>query len=309
MEVWDILKLLADATRLRIINLLQREELSVAELQEILSMGQSRISSHLALLRQGELVFDRKDGKRSYYALNDKILAPQQQLIDAACASAGNLAEIREDLLNLERILEKRRRQSEQYFNSVAGRLGKNYCPGRSWEAIGHFLLHLVPKIKIADLGAGEGVLSQLLAQHADAVYCIDNSPKMVEFGSELARKNNIENLYYTLGDIEQVPLEDGSVDLVLLSQALHHAQHPKRAIQEAFRILKPAGKIVILDLKEHTFEKAHELYADLWLGFSENNLYNFLIDAGFNKVDVGIVAKEPTEPFFETLLATSIKP
>lgn len=308
MEVWDILKLLADSTRLRIINLLQREELSVAELQEILGMGQSRISSHLALLRQGDLVFDRKDGKRSYYALSEGIPAPQQQLINAACASTASLQDIQEDIQNLERILDKRRRQSEQYFNSVAGRLDKNYCPGRSWEAIGHFLLHLIPTIKIADLGAGEGVLSQLLAQHAETVYCIDNSPKMVEFGSELARKNNIDNLCYKLGDIEKVPLNDASVDLVLLSQALHHAQHPKQAIGEAFRILKPAGKLIILDLKEHTFEKAHELYADLWLGFNENKLYKLLKEAGFNKVDVSVVAKESAEPFFETLLGTGIK-
>jgi len=308
MEVWDTLKLLADSTRLRIINLLKREELSVAELQEILGMGQSRISSHLALLRQGELVVDRKDGKRSYYTLSDRMRASEQQLIDAACASAYELEDILEDLQNLERCLDKRRRQSEQYFNSVAGRLGKKYCPGRSWEAIGHFLLHLTPRIKIADLGAGEGVLSQLLAQHAEAVFCIDNSPKMVEFGSELARKNNIENLHYKLGDVERVPLDDESVHLVLFSQALHHAQHPKVAVQEAFRILKPSGKLVILDLKEHTFEKAHELYADLWLGFSENNLYKLLKNSGFTKVNVSVVSKETTEPFFQTLLATGIK-
>ena len=131
----------------------------------------------------------------------------------------------------------------------------------------------------------------------------------MVEFGSNLAEKNHIENLHYKLGDIEKVPLKDESVHLALLSQALHHAQHPKVAIQEAFRILKPSGKVVILDLKEHSFEKAHELYADLWLGFSENHLYKLLKHSGFKKVAVGIVAKESAEPFFETLLATGIKP
>ena len=307
-HIWDTLKLLADATRLRILNLLRFEELSVAELQEILDMGQSRISSHLALLRQGGFVADRKDGRRSYYTLSSALAPATLHLIDAACLSAEQQPEIEEDAHNLERILEKRRRQSEQYFNSVAGRLDKNYCPGRSWEAIGHFLLNLIPKIKIADLGAGEGVLSQLMAQQAEAVYCIDNSAKMVEFGSELAARNNIGNLYYKLGDLEAVPLEDESVHLVLLSQALHHARHPKVAIAEAYRILKPGGKIIILDLNQHTFEQARELYADLWLGFSENALYKMLKQTGFQQVDVSVVSRETVAPNFQTLLAKGIK-
>jgi ArsR family transcriptional regulator len=204
--------------------------------------------------------------------------------------------------------LEKRKQQSEQYFNSVAGRLGKNYCPGRSWEAIGHFLLHLTPKIRIADLGAGEGLISQLLARRAEQVTCVDNSPKMVEFGRELAKKNGFSNLEYQLGDIEKVPLEDESVDLALLSQALHHAQHPEAAVQEAFRILKPGGELIIIDLLEHQFEKARELYADIWLGFSENTLYQLLKNAGFRKIEVTLVSCESEEPNFQTVLASGVK-
>jgi ArsR family transcriptional regulator len=212
------------------------------------------------------------------------------------------------DQANLKRILEKRKQKSEQYFNSVAGRLGKHYCPGRSWEAIGHFLLHLTPKIKIADLGAGEGLVSQLLANRAESVVCVDNSPKMVEFGSELADKNGFTNLSYKLGDIENVPLKDQSVDLALLSQALHHAQHPQTAVAEAYRILKPGGQIIIIDLLEHHFEKARELYADTWLGFSENTLYQFLKSCGFQQVKVDVVAREEQEPNFETVLASGVK-
>lgn len=305
---WDTCKLLADATRMRVIALLEQQELSVAELQEILNMGQSRISSHLALLRGGELVIDRKEGKKTFYSLREDLDSETATLVSVASRSATGHEDFREDQINLKRILERRRRQSEDYFNQVAGRLGRNYCPGRSWEAIGHFLLHLVPQIVIADLGAGEGLLSQLLAQNAKKVYCIDNSPKMVEVGKELAARQGIENLEYHLGDIESIPLEAKSVDLALLSQALHHAERPQKALAEAYRILKPGGRLIVLDLKEHTFEKAHELYADRWLGFPENQLYQWLQQCGFNQIDVRVVVREPEEPYFETLLATGRK-
>ena len=307
-DSWETLKLLADSTRIRILSLLTREELSVAELQEVLNMGQSRISSHLGLLRQGELVHDRREGKKTFYALNRRFDPQGLALMEAACASVDGSEQIVSDYANLKRILEKRKQQSEQYFNSVAGRLCKNYCPGRSWEAIGHFLLHLTPKIRIADLGAGEGLISQLLARRAERVTCVDNSPKMVEFGRELAKKNGFSNLDYQLGDIEEVPLKDESVDLALLSQALHHAQHPETAVQEAFRILQPGGELIIVDLLEHQFEKARELYADIWLGFSENTLYQFLKNAGFRKIEVTVVACESVEPNFQTVLASGVK-
>lgn len=305
---WEILKILADPTRLRLLALVSREELSVAELQEILGMGQSRISSQLALLRQANLVSDRRDGKRAYYSLRSPLPEKTESLLRAAIASVHDLPVLAEDLTNLDRILQKRRRTQEQYFNQIAGRLGKNYCPGRSWEAIGHLALRLTPQIDIADLGAGEGLLSQLLARRARQVWCIDNSPRMVEVGTELAQKNGFANLTYKLGDIERVPLPDRSVDLAILSQALHHAQHPQAAVSEAYRILRPGGQLLVLDLSEHTFEKARDLYADVWLGFTESALHGFLKKAGFTHVDVTVVARETIEPFFETLLASGVK-
>ncbi len=308
VDSWELLKLLADSTRVRILSLLAREELSVAELQEILDMGQSRISSHLGLLRQGELVQDRREGKKTFYALNQNFEKEGTALMQTACAAVESTSEISEDNINLKRILEKRKQKAEEYFNSVAGRLGKNYCPGRSWEAIGHFLLHLTPKIKIVDLGAGEGLISQLLARRAEKVVCVDNSPKMVEFGSELAKKNGFANLIYKLGDIESVPVSDNIFDCALLSQALHHAQRPQVAVEEAFRILKPGGQLIIIDLLEHQFEQARDLYADLWLGFSENKLYQFLKTAGFRKIEVSVVAKEIETPNFQTVMASGIK-
>jgi ArsR family transcriptional regulator len=306
---WDILKTLSDPTRLRLLALLSREELSVAELQDILGMGQSRISSQLALLRQVNLVSDRREGKRAYYSLRSDVPPRTLTLLRASIDSVADLPVVGADRENLDRILQKRRRTQENYFNTIAGRLGKNYCPGRSWEAIGHLALRLTPAIDIADLGAGEGLISQLLARRARQVWCIDNSPRMVEVGTELAARNGLANLAYKLGDIERVPLPDKSVDLAILSQALHHAQHPQLAVDEAFRILRPGGQLLVLDLAEHGFEKARELYADVWLGFTENALHGFLKKSGFAKVEVTAVAKESAEPFFETLLASGVRP
>ncbi|MFP4353165.1 MAG: ArsR/SmtB family transcription factor [Puniceicoccaceae bacterium] len=308
-EGWEVLRLLSETTRARILALVGREELSVAELQEILGMGQSRISSHLGLLRQGNLVVDRREGKHTFYGLNPALSAPVRRLVDSALAVAAAEPSFAEDQRNLDRILERRKQVAERYFSIVAGRLGRSYCPGRSWQALGHFLLLLSPRIRVADLGAGEGMIAQLLARNAETVHCIDSSRKMVEVGTELARKNGLTNLHYKLGDIEKVPLPDASVDLAILSQALHHAERPVEAIGEAYRILAPGGRIAILDLAEHQFEKARELYADKWLGFSENNLYRYLRDAGFRSVEVTPVAREEEEPGFVTLLATGKKP
>ena len=307
-DSWDSLKVLSDSTRLRLLALLSREELSVAELQEILGMGQSRISSQLAQLRQAGFVSDRRDGKKAFYSLRPTLAPNRLALLRAACESVADLPESVEDRGSLDRILQKRRRHSEQYFNLIAGKLGKGYCPGRTWEAIGHLALRLVPAIAVADLGAGEGLISQLIARRAERVWCIDSSPKMVEVGTELAKKNGLANLTYKLGDIEQVPLPDRSVDLAILSQALHHANHPQAAVDEAHRILKPGGQLLVLDLKEHTFEQAHELYGDQWLGFKESTLHGFLKKSGFQHVEVTVASREEHEPNFETLLASGLK-
>jgi ArsR family transcriptional regulator len=309
VNTWDILKILSEPTRVRLLALLRREELAVAEMQDILGMAQSRISSQLAILRQAGLVEDRREGKKSFYSHIPRRDPAQHTLIEAACAAAAaSDPALAGDRDNLDRILARRRQQSESYFNLIAGKLGKHHCPGRSWEAIGHLALRLAPAITIADLGAGEGLISQLLARRAKRVWCIDNSPRMVEVGTELAARNALANLAYKLGDIENVPLPDSSVDLAILSQALHHAQHPQKAVDEAHRILRPAGRLLVLDLKAHTFEKARELYSDIWLGFDENQLHGYLKKAAFQQVEVSTVAREPMEPHFETLLASGTK-
>lgn len=305
----ELLRLLADPTRARIVLLLAEGEVSVGELQAILGMKQARISTHLALLRRAGLAADRRDGARAHYTLAPGLPAATLELLRAVQRGLSDDPRARADLRAYRRLVAARRRESEAHFNRVAGQLGRHYCPGRSWEAVGQMLCLLVPRLRVADLGAGEGVVSRLLARGAEFVHCVDNSPRMVKVGRELARKQGIRNLDYVLGDIENVPLRAASVDLALLSQALHHAEHPRKALAEAFRILRPGGRVVVLDLKAHGFEKARELYADRWLGFDPNDLADWLEGAGFGGVEVRAVAKEPREPGFETLLAVGEKP
>src|SRR5580692_9944548 len=259
------LRLLADPTRLRLLHLLQREELTVAELQEILGMGQSRISSHLSQLKAAQLVRDRRAGKNIFYALREDFPL-RGQIADIVAAGALEMPETEGDITALQLVLRKRQDKARDYFNRLAGKFGRSYCPGRTWKGVAHLLMTLVGPIVVADLGAGEGTLSQLLARHARKVIAIDNSEKMVEFGATLAKEHGFANLEYRLGDIEDPPIPGGSVDLALFSQALHHATHPDRALAAAYRLLKRGGRVAVLDLLAHKFEQARELYADMWL-------------------------------------------
>ena len=306
----NFLRLLADPTRLRLLLLLEEEELSVAELQDVLGMGQSRISSHLAQLKRAGVVEDRRAGKNVYYGLtNGRKLDPQHARVsELTRALAREMPETKRDRTALKVVLRKRQDKAREYFDQLAGRFGRSHCPGRSWQALAHTMIALLPPLTVADLGAGEGTLSQLLAKKARQVIAVDNAPKMVEFGSNLAKKHGFKNLEYRLGDIEDPPIEKNSIDLAIFSQALHHAIHPERAIASAHRILKKGGRIVVLDLLSHRFDKARELYADHWLGFSEVQLHQWLEKAGFTQVEVSVVSREKEAPHFQTVFASGVK-
>ncbi len=297
------LKLFSDPTRIRILLLLEAESLNVAELQEILGMGQSRISTQLSQLRQEGLVQSSRSGKNNVYTHSTP-----KALMEVARQAASEIPEVQADSNTLEHILRKRNDKTRAYFDALAGKFGSSYVPGRSWKSLAEAMLKILNYEVIADLGAGEGTLAQLLAPRAKKVIAIDNAPNMVEFGTNLARKHGLKNLEYRLGDIEAPPIDDNSVDLAIFSQALHHADHPDRAIAAAYRILKPGGKLVILDLLQHSFDQARELYADTWLGFSEVDLYKMMQEAGFQSIETTIVDREAEAPHFQTLLATGEK-
>ncbi len=305
------LSLIADPTRVRILLLLREEELSVAELQDILALPQSNISAQLARLKSAGLVEDRRSGKNRLYRLpppSPKERENHERFLGIVEAAGSEIREAKRDATALRVVRKKRANLAQSYFDALAGKFGRHYIPGRSWKGLAETLIRLMPPMVIADLGAGEGTLSQLLAQRAKKVIAVDNSEKMVAYGAELARKHAFDNLEFRHGDIEDPPIEPASVDLVLFSQALHHAQQPSRALASAFKLLKPDGRIVLLDLLKHGFEKARELYADVWLGFSEVELLEMMEEAGFINVETKIVHRETKSPHFQTVLAIASK-
>jgi ubiquinone/menaquinone biosynthesis C-methylase UbiE/DNA-binding transcriptional ArsR family regulator len=309
-SIVKILRAAAEPNRLRILLLLKAEELSVAEMQEILTMGQSSISTHLSQLKHAELVEDRRTGKSNLYRLNLNGDRAASEFLEGLLARAEKeTPEAAADGASMRRVVKKRQDRMRSFFDSMAGRLGKDYVPGKSWKSLAEALLRLMPPLVMADLGAGDGSFSLLLARRAARVIAVDASEKMLDVGRELAARHDVQNIEFRAGDMEELPIDGATVDVAFFSQSLHHALHPTHAMEEAARILKPGGRLVILDLAKHRFEEAREMYADEWLGFSEVELETMIQKAGFVNIDVAIVDRDAEAPQFQTLLATAEKP
>jgi ubiquinone/menaquinone biosynthesis C-methylase UbiE/DNA-binding transcriptional ArsR family regulator len=303
--VWQALN---DASRLRLLALLQEQELSVSELQAITYLSQSLISSHLGVLKKAGVIHHRRAGKSHFYQASPIHHSEIQTIIDAAMTTLGELPEAREDGKQLKATLRKRRQDAQAYFNKIAGKLGKAYCPGRTWSSVGPLLSHLVPEVDIADLGAGEGWLTLMLAQRARHVIAVDNSRKMVEFARKQLKERKIKNVEYRLGDLDQPPIDPASVDIVVFSQALHHAESPSEAVRNAVALLRPGGRLIILDLEQHSFEQARDIYHDRWLGFSETEILSWMEKAGLKKLVFQTLEADSSSPPLKPLLASGVK-
>lgn len=303
------LRAAADPTRLRILLLLKTDELFVAELQEILGMGQSTISMHLQQLRSAGLVEDRRTGKSVQYKLSRAASKPGSLLTGLLAQAEKETPEATSDRTAMRRVMKKREERTRAFFDAMAGKQGKDYVPGKTWKSVAEGLLRMLPAgLRIADVGAGDGSFALFLSQRAKEVIAVDNSDKMLEVGRKEAKKRGMPNAIFRKGDFESLPIDQNSMDVVVFSQSLHHATHPEKALAEAARALAKGGRVVILDLARHRFEDARELYADQWLGFGEAELEEMLKEAGFKNIDIGIVDRDPEAPQFQTLLAVGDK-
>jgi len=301
-----LLKALGDETRMRILSLLAQEDLAGTDLMEILNMGQSRISTHLALLKEVGLVQDRRAGRKSYYSIAPGPAAGFWQEVQAANRTAP---EFLADAAGLETLRARRRDESRAYFDRVAASFGDQLLPGRTWEGLARALLLLAPQARYADLGVGDGMLTLMLAQVAREVTAIDLSPEMLRQLATRAKAAGLENVVPVEGDIEDLPLPSASHDVVVASQALHHAAVPAKALAEAFRILVPGGRLLVIDLLAHTEDWVREKLQHRHLGFTEQALENALVTAGFQRVSVVRAARDPQPPHFMTLVATGEVP
>lgn len=306
----SLLRLLGDATRLRLLRVLAAESLNVSELTAVLGVAQSGVSRHLGLLRDAGLVVEDRAGAYAWYRLADAFtrgdgpLAPltawlRQEFAQATPATRADDA----------RLAEVRRLRQENFTaHRIAGDERRQLVPGRSWPAWARALGLLLPPMVVADLGCGEGYLTIEAAQWAKKVIAIDRSPEVLARGRALAAKRRIRNIVWKRGEIEKLPIAAQSVDLALLSQALHHAADPARALGEARRILRPGGRVLILDLREHEEAWVRTKLGDQWLGFTDARLAALLRHAGFSHPVVRVGARRTSDPF-TVLIAAATRP
>jgi ubiquinone/menaquinone biosynthesis C-methylase UbiE/biotin operon repressor len=298
-----LLKALADETRLRILHLLTQEELAGADLMEVLNLGQSRVSTHLNLLKEVGFVADRREGRRTLYSIAP---GPAAALLDRVIQDNAGSPEFAADLAGLEVLRIARRAQKRAYFDRVAASFGEQLLPGRTWEGLARGLIRLCPRGRYADLGIGDGMLTLMLAEVADLVTAVDLSPEMLSQLQARAKPKGITNIETVEGDIENLPLPDASHDVVVMSQALHHAVEPLRALKEARRILVPGGALLVLDLLAHGEDWVQTKLEHVHLGFTEAYLEHLLADAGFVAATVTRAARDPQPPHFMTLVASA---
>jgi SAM-dependent methyltransferase/biotin operon repressor len=307
-----LFRLLGDDARLRVLRLLDAERLNVSELTGILGIAQSGVSRHLGLLKDAGLVVEDREGGYSYYRIAPAVrdgqngFGPVWPLLQAQFEAAATTDLGRADSARLAEIRRLRRENFDAHTGPDTNE--RQLVPGRSWAAWARALGHLLAPLRVADLGCGEGYLTIEAARWASKVYAIDRSKAVLDRARELASRRKVSNVVWKKGELEKLPLDDQSVDVALLSQALHHAVDPGAALREAVRILAPGGRVLVLDLREHEETWVHERLGDRWPGFSDDKLRSLLIEAGLIDIKLTVGARRTGDPF-TVLIASGVKP
>jgi len=301
-------RLLGDEARLRLLRVLSRERLNVTELTGVLGLAQSGVSRHLGLLKDAGLVAEERDGGFSYYRL-----APALDGGDAALTSLlrGQFEQaadpsIRADEARLQEVLRVRKENFDRHAGPDT-RDARQLVPGRSWAAWSRALGLLMPPLKVADLGCGEGYLTMEAARWASRVIAVDKSEAVLSRAKALARRRRVSNVIWKKGELEKLPMKDDAVDVAMLSQALHHAHDPARAVAEAARVTVSGGRVLLLDLRAHQEEWVRSKLGDRRLGFDDVELRRMLVGAGLADVKVGVGARKAGDPF-TVLIASGTK-
>ena len=305
-----LFRLLGDDARLRILRLLDAERLNVSELTAILGIAQSGVSRHLGLLKDAGLVDERRDAGFTYFRLAPGLqtgqngFGPVWPLLQAHFKATAATPLGRADDARLEEV---RRVRKENFDEHGAGGERRQIVPGRSWAAWARALGHLLPELEIADLGCGEGYLTIEASRFAKRVVAVDRSEAVLEKARESAKRRRVRNVEWKRGEIEKLPLDDASVDVALLSQSLHHAADPSLALAEAARIVRPGGRVLILELRRHEEQWVRERLGDKWLGFEDDELRALMEGAGLSGVKMSVGARRARDPF-TVLIASGVK-
>ena len=293
-----LLRLLSDPTRVRLLALLEREELTVAELSAVMRLAQPRVSTHLAKLKEAELVRDRRAGVSAYYRVNTELDARSAALLHSLHANVDD-GLLDDDASRLPTVLARRAR-AEGWADSVAGDMERHYSPGRTWEALARALTGLIEVGDVLDIASGDGVLAELLAPHANSILCLDASERVVTAARKrLKAQRNVE---VSLGDMHALDVGDRRFDLVLLMHALTYSEQPAKVIAEAARALKPGGRLLATTLARHAHRNTVVPFDHRNLGFRDEELREFARKAGLKVLSCERVTRERRPPHFEVL-------
>lgn len=301
-----LFRLLGDPTRLRLLRVLGQDRFNVTELTGILGAAQSNVSRHLTLLKDARLIVESRESGFVYYRLADDARtngqAPLWALLDAQFAGAADDSLVQQDDARLQEVLRLRKEDFDSHGDS------RQLVPGRSWAAWARALGHLLPPLDVVDVGCGEGYLTLETAAWARHVIGVDRSDEVLERAKALAARRKVTNVEWRKGDLLRLPFRDESLDIALLSQSLHHANDPERAVAEAARVLRPGGRLLLLDLKAHSQSWVKQRFGDRHLGFSSDDLKRLLIGAGLGHARVTVGTAKTGDPFC-VLVASAAKP